>query len=169
MRAGILLILIISILPITPSLAGLKWADIGVNGLTCSMCSRSVEMSLKRLAFVDRVDMSLETTEGRVFFRPDMPVDLNEIAKAVVNAGFSVRFIRLQLSFEDIPVASDGSFTFQGQAFKWLDFEKTGDDSFVLKLIGENFLPKKEFAEWRKKSVALASGRQNVFYVVQQD
>lgn len=133
------------------------------------MCSRSVEMSLLRLDFVDRVVMSLETTEGRVFFKPDMPVDLNEVARAVVNAGFSVRFVRLQLTFEDIPVASDGSFTFQGQTFQWLDFEKTADDSFALKLIGENFLPKKEFAEWRKKSVELASGGQKVFYVVQQD
>src|SRR5688572_4382435 len=106
-----------------PSFAGVKWADIGVNGLTCSICSRSVEMSLMRLDFVDRIAMSLETTEGRIFFKPDGPIDLNEIAKAVVNAGFSVRFIKLQMSFDDIPLNDDGSFIFRGQAFKWIDFQ----------------------------------------------
>ena len=126
-------------------------------------------MSLRRLDFVDRVEMSLETTEGRIFLKPDMPINLNEIARAVVNAGFSVRFVRLQMSFVDIPVADDGSFSFQGQAFRWIDFPGSSDDSVALKLIGENFLPKRESGEWRKKIPASGSGGQNILYVVQQD
>ena len=77
--------------------AGIKWIDVGVNGLTCSLCTRSVEMSIRRLDFVDTVMMSLETTEGRIYVKPDVPVNVEQIAKAVVNAGFSVRFIATQL------------------------------------------------------------------------
>lgn len=169
MRTRFLLLIILVILPIAPSVAGLKWADVGVNGLTCSMCTRSVEMSLRRLDFVDRVEMSLEATEGRIFFRPDTPLDLNAIARAVVNAGFSVRFLRLQMSFEDIAVESDGSFRFQGQFFKWIGFSGSEKASVALKLVGDNFLPKRENAEWKKQIAQSGSGEQKVLYVVQQD
>jgi copper chaperone CopZ len=146
--------------------AGLKWADVGVNGLTCSMCSRSVEMGLRRLDFVDSVVMSLETTEGRIFFKDNTPVNLNDIAKAVVDAGFSVRFVKLQMSFDDIPLNTDGSFVFQGQSFKWVDFQNKFKGPVSLKLVEQNFLPRKEGAEWKKKIIASQSG-EKIFHVVQ--
>jgi hypothetical protein len=151
----------------TLSFGGIKWVDIGVNGLTCSMCTRSVEMSLRRLEFVDSIIMSLETTEGRIYFRENTPINLNDIAKAITNAGFSVRFVKLQMSFDDISVDKDGSFIFQGQTYKWLDFPNKVDETVGLKLVDENFLPKKESAELKKKFAALKSDDKKVFHVVQ--
>jgi hypothetical protein len=145
---------------------GIKWADIGVNGLTCSMCSRSVEMSVRRLDFVDRVDMSLETTEGRIYFKPGALIDLNQLARAVVNAGFSVRFVRLEISFDDITLNKDGSFVFQGQPYQWLDFHNPPATQAALKLVDENFLPRKERALWKKKIGSSKSGDQRILHVV---
>jgi hypothetical protein len=162
------LALILSLCSITPTLAGLKWVDFGVNGLTCSMCSRSVEMSLKRLDFVDNVVMDLETTEGRIYFKSNLPIDLNAIARAVVNAGFSVRFVRLQISFDDLTLNPDGSFNLYGQEFKWIDFPNKVNGLVALKLLDENFLPKKEGAEWRKKFTTSRSPDQKVLHVVQE-
>ena len=152
---------------VTPALAGLKWADVGVNGLTCSMCSRSVEMSLRRLDFVDNIAMSLETTEARIFFKTNAPIDLNEIAKAVVNAGFSVRFLKLQISFDDIPLTADGSFVFHDQKFKWIDFQKPINEPVVLKLVEQNFLPKKERSQWKEKTSTSTTGDERILHVVQ--
>ena len=149
----------------TPLIAGLKWADIGVNGLTCSMCSRSVEMSLRRLDFVNDVQMSLETTEGRIFFNDDVPVNINDLAKAIVNAGFSVRFIKLEMTFDDITLNNDGTFVFHGQSFKWVDFQSKVKGPVSLKLVEQNFLPKKEGAEWKKKFTASKSD-EKVYHVV---
>lgn len=126
-------------------------------------------MSLMRLDFVDRIAMSLETTEGRIFFKPHVVIDLNEIAKAVVNAGFSVRFVKLQMSFDDIPLNEDGSFILRGQIFKWVDFQNKIEGPVALKLLGEIFLPKKESAEWKKKFVASKPGDEKILHVVQQD
>jgi hypothetical protein len=149
--------------------AGLKWAEVGINGLTCSMCSRSVEMSIRRLGFVDSVSMSLEATEGRIFFKPNEPVDLYQLAKAVVNAGFSVRFIKLQWDFSDIPLSGDGSFVFHGQPFKWLDVPAKVNKPVTLQLVDENFLPKKESTEWKKKLTSKdATANRNVLHVVQR-
>jgi hypothetical protein len=146
---------------------GIKWVDVGVNGLTCSMCTRSVEMSLRRLEFVDSIIMSLETSEGRIYFRENTPINLNDIAKAITNAGFSVRFVKLQMSFDDIAVDKDGSFIFQGQTYKWLDFPNKVDGTVGLKLVDENFLPKKESAALKKKFAALKSDDKTIFHVVQ--
>src|SRR5579872_5107522 len=113
---------ILSCLPIC-SFAGMKWIEIGVNGMTCSMCTRSVEMSVRTLNFVDSVAMSLESTEGKVYLKQGTPIDLKKIATAVTDAGFSVRFVRVAFAFDDIIVATDGSFTYQGQGYAWLDFK----------------------------------------------
>lgn len=150
----------------TSALGGIKWAEIGVNGLTCSMCSRSVEMSVRRLDFVDRVEMSLETTEGRVYFKPGSLIDVNQLARAVVNAGFSVRFVRLEISFDDITLNKDGSFVFQGQSYQWLDFRNPPASQAALKLVDENFLPRKESALWKKKIGSSKSGDQRILHVV---
>ena len=75
-----------------PGYAQFKEVTVGVNGLTCSQCSRSVEMRIRKLAFVADVKMNLEHTEGRIFFKKGDKVNVDKIAAAVVDAGFSVRF-----------------------------------------------------------------------------
>jgi copper chaperone CopZ len=153
------------------SFAGIKWVDIGVDGLTCSMCSRSVEMSLRRLDFVDSVAMSLEKTEGRVYFNPTTPVNFDQLAKAVVNAGFSVRFVQIEFSFNDITVSNDGHFSYLGQAYEWLGFKNQMTQGAVtLKVVDENFLSKKERLQWKKKvSASSPQGNQKkVLHVVRE-
>jgi hypothetical protein len=162
----LVLFLLLTTAAATSSLGGIKWADVGVNGLTCSMCSRSVEMSVRRLDFVDRVEMSLETTEGRIYFKPGALIDLNQLARAVVNAGFSVRFVRLEISFDDITLNKDGSFVFQGQPYQWLDFHNPPANQAALKLVDEDFLPRKESALWKKKLGSSTSGDQRILHVV---
>jgi copper chaperone CopZ len=151
------------------SLGGLKWVDVGVNGLTCSLCTRSVERSISRLDFVDSVVMSLEKTEGRIYLKVGELVDLKKIAKAVVDAGFSVRFFQLEFNFSDVTVNTEGYFSYQNQKYRWLQYKgglTKGDVS--LTLIDEGFLPRKESGQWKKKfEFSNDSGGKNVFHVVQ--
>jgi copper chaperone CopZ len=141
-------------------------AKVGVNGLTCSICTRSVEMSLRRLDFVDSVVMSLENTDGLVYFK-NSPINLEQIAKAVVNAGFSVRFVSIQLDLNDIQIEENGSFAFQGSNFIWMDYKKPSEKKPVwFKLIGEPFVPKSEMKNWRGKiDKAPESDKPNNYYV----
>jgi cation transport ATPase len=161
-----ILLLVLFLSSSSRSLAEIKWVEIGVNGLTCSLCSRSVEMSLRRLDFVDNVSMSLEKTEGRIYLKPNLPVNLKQIATAVSNAGFSVRFLRIQFDMNDIDVNNNGAFTYLGQTYQWLDFKgKLANTLVALKVVDEHFLPKKESAEWKKKMV---NSDQKVLHVVQE-
>jgi copper chaperone CopZ len=142
-------------------------AKVGVNGLTCSMCTRSVEMSLRRLDFVDSVGMSLENTEGVIYFKKDLPVNLDQIAKAVVNAGFSVRYVSIQLHLNYIQPQQDGSFNVHGRDFIWIDYNKTTTKKPLwLKVIGEPFLPKAEMKIWRSKIRGRSDNhKENNYYV----
>jgi hypothetical protein len=148
--------------------AGIRWVDVGVNGLTCSMCTRSVEMSLSRLDFVDSIAMSLETTEGRIYFRENMPVDFSSIAKAVVNAGFSVRFVRVTFDFRDISINPDGTFHFQDQKFDWLDFKNNPGNPVSRRIVNEHFLPKKDANKWKDKIRRSEPANGNTLHVIEE-
>jgi hypothetical protein len=149
--------------------AGVKWVDIGVDGLTCSACTRSVEMSVSRLFFVDSVVMNLEKAEGRIYLKEGDPINLKAIAKAVVNAGFSVRFLKVEFNFSDVAVNHDGSFNYQGQPYIWLDYKDgLAKDNVPLKLVDEDFLPRKESPVWKKKIGSNSAAAQKIFHVVQE-
>ena len=165
-----LILTLVTFCSLQNSMAGISWADIGVNGLTCSMCTRSVEMSIRRLNFVDTVVMSLEAAEGRIYFDTSTPVNFEQLAKAVVNAGFSVRFIKVQFNFNDIEIGTDGMFSYQGQGFKWIDFKTKPDKAQVaLQLIDEGFLPKKESTQLKKKiNSSKAPATQKILHVIQE-
>ena len=152
----------------TPSSAGIQWAEIGVDGLTCSLCTRSVEMSLLRLDFVDRVEMDLETTAGKIYFKLNEDVNPYEIAKAIKNAGFSVRFLRYQLDFTDIPVDRDGNFALCGQKYQILDLTDGVQGQEQLRLVDEKFLPKNE-TTWKKAITLKATTTKDIIHVVAEN
>src|SRR4051812_34855647 len=74
---------------------------IGVNGLTCSQCTRTVEMSIRKLDFVADVQMNLEHTEGKIILKKNKKADMDKIAQAIVNAGFSVRYLQADLTIDN--------------------------------------------------------------------
>ena len=132
--------------------AGINWAEVGINGLTCSLCSRTVEKSLERLPFIDSVVMSLETTNARIYFKNGGKIDYPAIAKAVSDSGFSIRLLQVEFSFNDITVNTDGTFNYQNKNYRWMDFKNgSARGKLVLKLVDGTYLPKKEAAEWKKK------------------
>jgi cation transport ATPase len=82
-------------------------ATVGVNGLTCSQCSRSVEMQLRKLSFVKNVNMNLEHTQGTLQFKEGSKVDFSQIAKAIKDAGFSVRFLSAAIDMSHVEMQSN--------------------------------------------------------------
>ncbi|WP_162903302.1 heavy-metal-associated domain-containing protein [Taibaiella koreensis] len=91
--------------------------SLGVNGLTCSQCSRSVEMQLRKLPFVADVTMDLGRTEGLIRFRDKQPVRINAIARAVKDAGFSLRYLEADLDPAMVQLSGKGCFQLNGDAY----------------------------------------------------
>ena len=117
------------------------------------MCTRSVEMSIRKLDFVDSVVMDLENTEGIVYLKAGIAIDLRKLAKAVTHAGFSVRFMRIEVSFESTDVSS--CFSIGPDTFQVIDEPiNKSSRSAALILVGEEFMPRRELAHYKKRLVA---------------
>jgi hypothetical protein len=96
--------------------------------------------------------MSLENTEGRIYVKDVEVIDLKRITKAITDAGFSVRFVRLQFDLRDTRIDKNGVFNFKGQQYQWLQFKGNElPNNVTLILIDEGFLPRKESIQWKKK------------------
>ena len=91
-------------------------ANLYIDGLTCSLCSKGVEKALKELPFIKNVAMDLNSNVAEIEFRQPAIVDMNQVATKVKDAGFSVRSLEAFYSFNQLLI-SDGS------RFKYHDFE----------------------------------------------
>ncbi|MEO6904284.1 MAG: heavy metal-associated domain-containing protein [Bacteroidia bacterium] len=124
--------------------------EIGINGLTCSQCTRSVELSIRKLSFVDNVEMNLEHSEGKITFKPNAKVSIEEIADAVMKAGFSVRYLRALFVFQNKNVNNNDCLLFEEQNYQFVKIEpKKLDGKTTLKFVGKKYLPTKEYKEWK--------------------
>src|SRR5271156_3885967 len=131
---------------IAPAQAQFQTIFIGVNGLTCSQCSRTVEMSIRKLDFVADVQMNLEHTEGKIFLKNGKKADMAKIAQAVFDAGFSVRYLQADLVLNNAISTADQCFNYQGDEYVFVQAHKQSLSGTVhLKFIGKKFLPKNEF------------------------
>lgn len=68
--------------------------ELDVYGLTCSLCSRHVEQSLRKLDFVQDVEVDLENALFKVSFN-NHALEPYMIFRAVKNAGFTLGSLTL--------------------------------------------------------------------------
>ena len=71
-------------------LISLNTASLKVTGLTCSMCSFSVQKGLEKVQSIKSVKPNLEETTFEITFKDDIFIDFNLIENAVLDAGFFV-------------------------------------------------------------------------------
>lgn len=118
-------------------------ADIGVNGLTCSQCSRSVYHTLNKLDFVEKVEMDLNETIAHVTFKNKAQVDFEVISRAIRNAGYSVRNIVAELQISDRTTREANTVCWLNSCFV-LDRNIPKSDKLVFELLGDTYNADKE-------------------------
>jgi copper chaperone CopZ len=139
--------------------------QIGIDGLTCSMCSRSVEMAIKKLTFVEEVKMDLKQTQGIITFKTGQNINFKQLAKAVKDAGFSVRF--LKATVDDLPAAKNEAITIGNNIIKLVNTvsEKSDNKPTTLVLLGFDYMNKKSLKIWQTKySNFTPFSKENNFY-----
>src|ERR1700733_8966821 len=147
--------------------AQFKWAMVGVNGLTCSACSRTVEMAIRKLPFVKDVQMNLDNTEGKIIFADNADVDIEKIAQAVTNAGFSVRYLNADFIFNNVNVSSGYCFSNGSYAFQFISTAaKTLNGESQITFLGPEFLPKDGMKKYKTLLVNTCSESKGKVYFV---
>tara|TARA_B100000287_G_scaffold254882_1_gene239574 strand:- start:519 stop:824 length:306 start_codon:yes stop_codon:yes gene_type:complete len=71
-------------------LISLNTASLKVTGLTCSMCSFSVQKGLEKVQSVKSIEPNLEETTFEIVFKDDIFIDFNLIENAILDAGFFI-------------------------------------------------------------------------------
>ena len=97
-----LFLLFISIVLSITTKSQITHVSLQASGLTCSMCSNSINKALKTLDFVEKIDANIKTYTFEIFFKAKSNVDFDEIKKKVENAGFSVSAFVATIDFNNV-------------------------------------------------------------------
>ncbi|MEO6883509.1 MAG: heavy metal-associated domain-containing protein [Bacteroidia bacterium] len=148
-------------------IAQIKYAQVGVNGLTCSACTRSVEMSIRKLDFVKDVQMDLKNTEGKIIFKEGKTVSMEKIAQAVYDAGFSVRYLKAAFVFDHLSISEGFTYTFENSFYQFVGVEtKKLNGEVILTFLGKKYLDRKGYKKWEDTlKPSSANANKSVYYV----
>lgn len=142
-------------------------AELGVDGLTCSACTRSVEMSLRKLDFVKDVKMNLDNTNGVITFKAGASVSIEKLSKAVVDAGFSVRYLQATFKADSVIHVSDNyCFAYGDATYQFVKVQPTeAKNDIIFKFIGRDFQNNKDYKKWKADLKPVCSGSKKTYYV----
>lgn len=133
------------------SIAQVLQISLGVDGLTCPMCSRGVEKSLMKLSFIERVEMDLENTSAMIFVKREMALSLNEIVKKVHEAGFSTRFLKIQMNMALVNQSSSNCFNYGGLSYTISGSGKVNlTGNLWFRIIDKQFMNSREYKSYEK-------------------
>lgn len=146
--------------------AGFGQVFIGINGLTCSQCTRNVELRIRRLAFVSDVKMNLEHTNGVITLKNENVLDAGAIAKAVRDAGFSVRFLKASYVFGDNGISTEPCFKVKATNYQLIFGDAVLQRTVLLQFIGADFLTAAELKQWKPALVKRCENTSSSVYFV---
>lgn len=152
-------------IPIT-AVSQIQNIHIGINGLTCSQCTRNVEMSLRKLTFVQDVKMDLQHTDGIITLKPDSKFNPRGLVNAVKNAGFSVRFLTAVIDPIPFQTKETNCFILMDCFFSLIPRQdKFLNNHTVVQFIGEGFMPSKELKKWLPEMRPLCKAYRELYFI----
>ena len=124
-------------------------ATLGLNGLTCSMCSLGIQSELEKLPFVENVTLNLNTNIANILFKVNEKVDMRAVVGAVYKAGFSLGYTEADYIFHQLPVSNQSVFSYEGETYEFLKPSVAiANGRTTLKFIDKKFIAKKGYSFW---------------------
>ena len=132
-----------------PSNAQVKKASLQASGLTCSMCSKAVLNALQDVSFVEKVQVDIKNQTYHLSFKENDDTDLDALAKAVEDAGFSVASLKITGNFSGVNVEKDKHLQLDGKNFHFVNSNTqvlNGEKTFTI--VDKYFLSSKEYKKY---------------------
>jgi copper chaperone CopZ len=134
-------------------------AEVQVNGLTCSMCSRATETSLKSLGFIESITPDLNRNVFVLTFKKDQSVNLDQIRDKVEDAGFSIGDLSATINFNNTILLADGLAKVDGTVFRITNAKsKTLNGPVTARILDKNFVTA---AAFKKNAATIKSPEYN--------
>lgn len=126
-------------------------ASLTASGLTCSMCSKAVYQALSKVSFVESVKANIQESSYQLNFKKEVPVNIDELEKAVTDAGFSVAKFAATVNFQNSAIADDTHILVSGQQFHFIHVApQTLQGAVTLTFIDKNYTTAKEYKRLSK-------------------
>ncbi|WP_419801901.1 heavy-metal-associated domain-containing protein [Mucilaginibacter sp.] len=124
-------------------------ADLQVSGLTCSMCSKATEKSLRTLTFISDIKPDLNRNLFVLTFKKDADVNLDAISKKVLDAGFSVNKLTASFNFDNLKIDNNFHFNYAGNTYHFLNVKaETLNGVTPVTVIDKNFIPASAYKKY---------------------
>lgn len=126
--------------------AQIQKVNLQASGLTCAMCSKAIYKAVSAISFVDTVLVNIEASTYDIRFNKDATPQFDQIAKAVVDAGFSVANLTVVANFNKQSVDKNGFVTLDGIQYKITGTPPTTlQGSKKLQVMGKQYMLPKDF------------------------
>jgi len=132
---------IIFLLSATVAKAQFTKAELQVSGLTCALCAKSTEKSLRTLPFIGDIKTDLMHNLFVITFKNNVPVNFEQISKKVQAAGFFVNSLKATYNFNNTKVAGN-AFNYAGDTYKLLNADKPLSGDVDVTVVDNGFAPK---------------------------
>jgi len=117
-------------------------AELQVSGLTCALCAKATEKSLRTLPFVGDIKPDLMRNIFVITFKNGQPVSFDQICKKVQDAGFFVNSLKATFNFENVKVANN-TFSYGGDTFQLMNgADKTLNGPVAVTIVDKGFAPR---------------------------
>jgi len=128
-------------------------ASLQASGLTCSMCSKAVKVALEDVDFVEKIQVDIKNQQYNLTFKKDVPFDIDDLSKAVIDPGFSVAALKLTPDVQSLKAAKDAHVLIGDQYFHFLN--GTGQQlsgSTTFRVVDKSFVSAKDFKKFSAAS-----------------
>ncbi|WP_345949835.1 heavy-metal-associated domain-containing protein [Mucilaginibacter sp. PAMB04274] len=139
-------------------------AELQVSGLTCSMCSKATEKSLRTLPFVGDIKTDLNRNLFTITFKANTPVDLEKMSKKVQGAGFAINQLKATLDFDKLKL-NNNTFSYAGDTFHIMnDTKKDLDGQVAVTVVNKGFAAPAVVKKY--SPVIIANGGNKTYHLV---
>ncbi len=124
-------------------------ANLVAGGLTCSMCSKAIYKALTKVSFVETVKANIKESSYTIVFKKDAAVSLDEVRKAVVDAGFHVAKLQVVADIANVEVKNDSHIKVGSQNLHLLDIQPRAlNGEVVFTLVDKGFVSDKDYRKY---------------------
>lgn len=124
----------------------IKKVTLQASGLTCSMCSNSINKALKSVDYVNNVVANIKNSTFEITFKPDAKVNFDQLKKKVEAAGFFVAKFEVNVNFDHLNVSDESHVALFGTMFHFMNVgNRTLDKETTIRIIDKGFVTNKEF------------------------
>ncbi|RYZ94149.1 MAG: copper chaperone, partial [Sphingobacteriaceae bacterium] len=130
-----------------------------VSGLTCSMCSKATEKTLRTLDFVSDIKPDLNHNIFLITFKKDVPVNFEKLSSKVQSAGFSVNNLSAVFNFKNVQLNND-VFNYSGYKFHLVNAgSKTLNGPVAITFVDKGFAPNSVSKKYKGLKPTMPDGK----------